>query len=350
MTSNPSPFRERALLGTSIFTLLTALALSVYSFGFRAAGFDWTDALGAAFAHVLPGAVAATFSVTIQPRIRAQVAAARIGLHVVAAMVTAISWLVLMLFVTWLARPEIVTDVIPSAGPGTLLSGLIVYAVVVLVSDVIERRRRSAVRDATLARAQLAAFRAKVEPHFLYNTLETISALVSKQPEMAQDAIIRLGRMLRRVLDEPLVTEADDLLPLREEMMLVRDYLAIETLRMGDRLSVEEYIGEDCFTLAVPPFTLQTLVENAVIHGIAPRSGQSTLSVTAARDGKQLVLVVADDGVGTCDERLENGGIGLTLLKSRLDAHFPGSASVDVASEPGHGTSVMISFPALEVE
>lgn len=350
MTSNPTPFREQLLLGSSLFTLLTALVLSVYSFGFRAAGFDWTDALGAAFAHVLPGAVAATFAGTIQPRIRTHEAAARIGLHVVAAMVTAVSWLVLMLFVTWVARPEILADVIPAAGPGTLLSGLIVYAVVVLVFDVIERRRRSAVRDAALARAQLAALRAKVEPHFLYNTLETISALVSKRPEMAQDAIMRLGRMLRRVLDEPLVTEADDLMPLREEMMLVRDYLAIEKLRMGDRLRVEEYISDDCFTLAVPPFTLQTLVENAVIHGIAPRSGQSTLSITAARDGKQLVLVVADDGVGTCDARLENGGMGLTLLKSRLDAHFPGSATVDVASEPGHGTSVRISIPAMEVE
>ncbi len=350
MNRNPSPSRERLLPRSSIFALVTALALSLYSFGFRAAGFDWTDALGAASAHVLPGAVAATFALSIQPRIHARKATARFGLHVVAAIITAVSWLALMLFVTWLARPGILTDVIPAAGPGTLLSGLIVYAVVVLVYDVIDRRQRSAVRDAALARAQLAALRAKVEPHFLYNTLETISALVSKQPEMAQDAIMRLGRMLRRVLDEPLVTQADDLLPLSEEMMLVRDYLAIEMLRMGDRLRIEEYISEDCFTLAVPPFTLQTLAENAVIHGIAPRSGQSTLSVTAAREGRQLVLVVADDGVGTCDERLENGGMGLTLLKSRLDAHFPGLSSVDVASEPGYGTSVRISIPAMEVE
>lgn len=342
--------RSERLAGPAVLLLVSALALSVYAFAFRAAGFDWTNALGAALAHVLPGAIVAKLAWSIQPRIRLRTTAVLILLHIAAAVGTAVTWLVLMLLVTWIARPEILAEVVPAAAPGTLLSGVIVYTIVMLVTDVIDRRRRSAVRDAALARAELAALRAKVEPHFLYNTLETISALVTQKPEIAQDAIMHLGRMLRRVLDQPFVTEPDELLPLREEMTLVRDYLAIERLRMGDRLRVIESICNDCDVLAVPPFILQTLVENAIIHGISPCPGQCTLSVTAARDGQQMVLVVTDDGVGTLEERLESGGLGLTLLRARLQAHFPGSALVDVVSEPGHGTSVRISVPAMEVE
>jgi hypothetical protein len=350
MTGLVTGTSRRPAAGLVVLLSLTMLAFASYTSGFRAAGFSWTDAAGAAFAHVVPGATVAVGAWRLQPRMAAGLSPAGIALHLLSAGGTALAWLLLTLLVTLIARPDILVDVIPRAAPGTLFSGLAVYGSIAIAHRMMESRRRAALREAALARAELAALRAKVEPHFLYNTLETISGLLRARPDAAEEAIARLGRMLRRVLDAPLSTEADDLVPLSRELQLVRDYLAIETLRMGERLRVVAAIDDTVLGLGVPPFVLQTLVENAVQHGLAPRTEGGTLAISAAREGGDLVLVVSDDGKGTDEARLEAGGLGLNLLRSRLDAHFPDHAKVDFAATPERGTSVRVAIPVREVE
>ena len=350
MTENTTSNSRRPATGFVVFLALTLLAIASYTSGFRAAGFAWVDAFGAAVAHVVPGATVAVGAWRLQSRLPTGLSPAGIALHLLFAICTALAWLGLTLLVTLIARPDILADVIPRAAPGTVFSGFAVYGAIAIAHRVMELRRRAALREAALVRAELAALRAKVEPHFLYNTLETIAGLVRDRPDAAQDAIAGLGRMLRRVLDAPLSTEADDLVPLSEELQLVRDYLAIETLRMGERLKVIEATDEAVLDLGVPPFILQTLVENAVQHGLAPQTEAGTLSISAMREGADLVVVVTDDGKGTDEARLEAGGLGLNLLRSRLDAHFPGQAQVDFAATPARGTSVRIAIPAREVD
>jgi hypothetical protein len=330
--------------------VLTILVMAVYGFGFRAFGLDWVDAMGASGAHVLPGAVVATGAWQLQAGIlRLPVWGATLA-HLCLAPLAGAVWMALTLVITWVARPDLVATVGPAAAPGTLMSGVAVYLVVAAVFSTLDGRRRVAVRDAALARAQLAQLRARVEPHFLFNTLETISALVHDRPAAAEDAIARLGRILRRVMEQPQEAGPDGLVPLAEELALVRDYLAIARLRMGHRLRVIEGIETDALDLGVPAFALQTLVENAVLHGLGPSVAGGTLSISAMREGRSLVLVVADDGVGADEDGMRTGGQGLQLVRARLEAHFGGRGTMDIAAERGLGVSVRLSMPAEQAE
>lgn len=334
--------------GRVVTITLASLAFMIYMFGFRSASFPWIDAIGAAFAHVAPGAVAGITAWRLQSWVRRK---SPLWLtHGFLAVATGLFWLAMMLAVTYAAKPDIVMEIAQKAGLGTFFSGIILYAAIAFVFTLTQARQRAAESEAARARAELAAVRARVEPHFLYNTLETIAGLVRQDPAAAENAIGRLGRMLRRVLDAPTDENGDPLVPLQEELTLVRDYLAIEQLRLGERLTIIDRIDDDTRDLGVPALGLQVLVENAIVHGIAGKSEGGTISLTAARHGNELVLMVADDGVGAEESRVASGGLGIGLLRKRLDTQFPGKVAFDVAASPGHGVSVRLSFPAIEVE
>lgn len=157
-----------------------------------------------------------------------------------------------------------------------------------------ERERRAADLEARLTRAQLQALRMQINPHFLFNTLNSIAALVYVNPRAADEMLGDLSELLRRSLDSMEEQE----IPLAKELDFVGTYLSIEQKRFGDRLRVEQNVPDDLMKAMVPALLLQPLVENAIRHGIEPRRGPGLISIEAGREGNHLHLVVRDDGRG----------------------------------------------------
>lgn len=209
--------------------------------------------------------------------------------------------------------------------------------------------------EAALVRAELAAISGKLNPHFLFNTLNSIIFLTRKDPGAAERALLSFARMLRYLLDAN--RGAADRVPLREELDFVRDYLDLETLRLGTRLVVTWRIDDAALDAAVPPLTLQPLVENAIIHGIAPRAEPGTVQIEAERPNAaaDLVVRVRDDGAGCAwpppaPATGHTGGIGLGALRRRFALDYGGRARLDIRSAPGQGFCVEIVIPANEQE
>ena len=152
--------------------------------------------------------------------------------------------------------------------------------------------------EAGLVRAELAAISGKLNPHFLFNTLNSIIFLTRKDAAAAERALLSFARMLRYLLDAN--RGAADRVPLREELDFVRDYLGLESLRLGARLAVVWKIDEAASEETIPPLTLQPLVENAIVHGIAPRTETGTVQIECTRlaPPDRLLLRVKDDGAG----------------------------------------------------
>jgi signal transduction histidine kinase len=192
-------------------------------------------------------------------------------------------------------------------------------------------------------RAQLAALRARLNPHFLFNALHTVSSLVSTDPAAADEAIERLGGLLRYALDE-----STDEIPLEREWAFTRDYLSFERLRLGERLRVREALDRDALASNVPLLVLQPLVENAVRHAIASNPEGGTIHVTASLRDHALTLRVEDDGPGGEPRGIENSrGLGLRALKRRLDVRYGARARVDIRTAPGAGFAVTVVLPTL---
>nr|WP_225314388.1 histidine kinase [Marinobacter halotolerans] len=165
--------------------------------------------------------------------------------------------------------------------------------------------------------ARLTALQARIHPHFLFNSMNTIASLISVNPERAEDAVLDLSELFRASL------RADDrLIPLASELDLCRRYLAIEQLRLGDRLSLDWQIEEGLDQQAIPPLTLQPLVENAIYHGIQPRPEGGIVRIEAYRKGESVYLMVQNPRP-TEDQRTHQGNrMALANIQSRLQALF----------------------------
>lgn len=189
-----------------------------------------------------------------------------------------------------------------------------------------------------VAEAQLASLESRVDPHFLFNTLNSIAALVRDRPADAERVIEQLSSLMRSSLDrkQPLV-------PLDEELDLVRSYLEIERVRFGDRLRFRIDRAADAGTGRVPRLSLQTLVENSVKYAVSTSRDGATIGLTAARDDGRLRVVVEDDGPGF-EAGLLPEGHGLQLLKSRLAMTYGERARFEVASRPGR-TAITLDLP-----
>jgi signal transduction histidine kinase len=197
-----------------------------------------------------------------------------------------------------------------------------------------------------LAEAELRALRAQVQPHFLFNTLNTIAALVRVNPAEAEDTITRLADVFRYSLRASDHAHAR----LSDELEFVRSYLEIERTRFGERLRVTEHIEPGLESLAVPSLLLQPLVENAVRYAVAPRAEGGTVGLAARRDGDFLVLEVSDDGPGMNDTTSASGnGFGLHSVRERLRAAGPPHA-LDIQSAPGAGTRIRVTIPIPNAE
>lgn len=183
---------------------------------------------------------------------------------------------------------------------------------------------------AATARAQLASLESRVQPHFLFNTLNSIAALVHDNPSGAEQMTTQLASLLRSSLDDP----QTPLVPLDEEFAIVRNYLEIERVRFGDRLRFRIDSDGVPADAQVPRLALQSLVENAVKYAISPRREGGTIDVRATADNGRLRLQVADDGPGFDASALPEGH-GLALLRGRLALLFGDRASLRVAREGG---------------
>ncbi|MEM1055835.1 MAG: histidine kinase [Bacteroidota bacterium] len=175
--------------------------------------------------------------------------------------------------------------------------------------------------EAQLAEARLSALRMQLNPHFLFNTLNAVSALVEHDPAGVRTMIARLSSLLRRVLDG---NSAAPEVPLREEADFLRDYLDVQRVRLQDRLSVEESWAPGTLDALVPPLLLQPLVENAIGHGIAqvPDGQTGTIRLTATRERAHLVLRVEDNGPGLREPGEGRQGVGIANTRERLNALY----------------------------
>jgi two-component system LytT family sensor kinase len=193
-----------------------------------------------------------------------------------------------------------------------------------------------------LTEAELKALRTQVDPHFLFNTLNTIADLISSNPLQAEGMTERLAECFRYALSR----HSRDLSTLDDELEFARHYLEIEQVRFGDRLRVELSRGDARGNEPVPSLLLQPLLENAIRHGLAPIREGGSISVTAKREGEYLRLQVSDDGVGLRPDFGARLGVGLQNVQERLHTLYPQAAKFTIASRVGErGTCVTILVP-----
>lgn len=203
-----------------------------------------------------------------------------------------------------------------------------------------EERLRGAELEAQLAQSQLQALRTQIQPHFLFNTLNAISALALAEPMQARKMIARLSNLLRLTLEEQHV----QLLPLSRELEFVRHYLEIQRARFRDRLETHFDVADEALRAEVPCMILQPLVENALHHGLLAKVSRGSLRILAHREGVHLRLSVEDDGLGLPPGGFVEG-MGLGNTRARLEKLFSGAASLQIRAREGGGTRVDLRVP-----
>jgi two-component system LytT family sensor kinase len=201
-------------------------------------------------------------------------------------------------------------------------------------------------QERLLSEARLAALTSQINPHFLFNTLNSVSSLIRTDPNQARIMVVRLSKVLRRLL-----RKHENFTTLREELSFIDDYLSIEVVRFGDKLRFEKDVAQDTLDMLVPSMLLQPLVENSIKHGLSTKVEGGSIRIAATRTGSRLNLVVEDDGIGIPESKLQrllDSGIGVTNVNERMKVLFGGEYRMWVESQPGHGTRVMLEVPELE--
>jgi len=198
-----------------------------------------------------------------------------------------------------------------------------------------------------LLEARLDALQRQINPHFLFNTLNSIASLVRFRPEQARELIVKLANILRALLKD-----RDSYVPLRDELSFTDDYLGIEVVRFGaEKLHVVKEIDPATLDLPVPSMLLQPLIENSIKHGLEPRISGGTITLRSRLEADRMIIEVEDDGVGIAPGRthssgvLQGTGIGMKNVRERLQVLFGEAAQFDVTSRPGRGTKVTMAIP-----
>ena len=236
----------------------------------------------------------------------------------------------------------------------------VVVGIPLKIWNAIRIERKLEEQGRLLLEARLDALQRQINPHFLFNTLNSITSLIRSKPDLAREMIGKLASILRVLLKD-----RDAFVPFREELEFTDDYLAIEVVRFGEKLRVVKQISEDTLDIVVPSMLLQPLIENSIKHGLEPRisGGTVTLRSRITPQG-QLMLEVEDDGVGMTPEDSETAGagpalprpglvrpgtgIGMRNVRERMKVLYGDLASVEINSRPGRGTQVRMLMPILE--
>jgi len=349
----------RAERGRPQFWLVYAAAwlplAAIYALLIASRGMTAADALGGSLSSVIPAALLGVVVIRLTERIAASDSGRWrfLILHGVLALGYAAVWCGAIIgSMYWGAPREIVNDFVRNAAGWQFVSGLMLYTLIAGITAALQSARRlreeqaAAVRSEALrVHAELQALRAQLNPHFLFNTLHTLIALVRRDPVKAEAALERFGDLLRYVLD--VNRDVLDEVALADELAFVRSYLSLEELRLGERLQVVEEIDPDTLDCLMPSFTLQPLVENAIRHGIAPQARGGTLRIAARLSGDQLIMEVADDGVGAAASAVDGAeGLGLRAVRQRIEARYGEASTFIVTTALGTGFAVRISMPA----
>ncbi len=204
------------------------------------------------------------------------------------------------------------------------------------------RLQRADQQQAALVRSELRALRAQISPHFIYNTLTTITSFVRTDPERARDLLTEFADFSRRAFRGP----SHEFTTLADELVYVNQYLKFEQARFGDRLTVRYHIDPEVLSTVVPALLVQPLVENAVRHGIEPRLGKGQITIEASDQDDECLIMVRDDGEGLdrpLDLAEHQGALG--NIDRRLNHVFGPAHGLEIVSESGKGTSVRVRIP-----
>jgi two-component system LytT family sensor kinase len=233
----------------------------------------------------------------------------------------------------------------------------VVVGIPLKIWNAIRIERKLEEQGRLLMEARLDALQRQINPHFLFNTLNSITSLVRSKPELAREMIVKLANILRVLLKD-----REAFVPFSEELAFTDDYLDIEVVRFGEKLRVVKEIAEETLGVLVPSMLLQPLIENSIKHGLEPRisGGTVTLRSRMLTDGR-LLLEVEDDGIGVDAERdggvnaarqagagNGGGGIGMRNVRERMEVMYGNAAEVEMVSRPGRGTKVTLVLPMLE--
>jgi two-component system LytT family sensor kinase len=202
-------------------------------------------------------------------------------------------------------------------------------------------------QEKLLMAARLQALASQINPHFLFNTLTSISSLIRSKPETARMLIVKLSGLLRRLL-----RSQEHFVTLREELEAIDEYLDIESIRFGPRLRIEKAIDPGTLEIVVPSMLLQPLVENSIKHGLSPKIGEGKITLKSTRENRHVIIDVIDNGVGVSTaraERAQAGGIGLRNVNERLRVIYGANYQLQLDSVPGEGTCARIIIPELVV-
>jgi two-component system LytT family sensor kinase len=199
-----------------------------------------------------------------------------------------------------------------------------------------------------LVEARLAALTSQINPHFLFNTLNSVSSLIRSNPDQARVMVVKLSKVLRRLL-----RMHDNFTTLAEELSFIEDYLSIEVVRFGEKLRFVRDVADDTLGMLVPSMLLQPLVENSIKHGLSGKVEGGTIRIHTHRTELRLFLVVEDDGVGISESKLaslldQGMGIGVSNVNERLKVLFGNNYRMWIESQTGHGTRIQIEVPELE--
>jgi two-component system, LytTR family, sensor kinase len=222
---------------------------------------------------------------------------------------------------------------------------VIAVAIPIKIWNAARIEHRLAEQEHLLMEARVAALANQINPHFLFNTLTSISSLIRSQPETARVLIVKLSALLRRLL-----RSQEHFTTLREELAAVDEYLDIERVRFGPTLVVERDVDETCLDMVVPSMILQPLVENSIKHGLGRKVGEGRITLRAKRTNGLVTLEVQDNGVGLPQTRMEvdsESGIGLRNVNERLRVIYGAPYQLKLVSQPGQGTQARIEIPEM---
>lgn len=197
-----------------------------------------------------------------------------------------------------------------------------------------------------LTEARLAALTNQINPHFLFNTLNSVSTLIRLDPDRARSMVYKLSNIMRRLL-----RKSENLSPLREEISFIDDYLAIEMVRFGDKLKFVKEVDPTTLDRLVPSMILQPIIENSIKHGLANKIAGGTVRLRTWLEDSRLRILIEDDGLGIPEEKLARifeQGIGVSNVNERLRVLFGAGYRMEIESRVGHGTQALLDIPEVE--